>query len=156
MGQAGDERSDIYSLGAVLYQLVTGTLPFDADTSMGVVLKHINEPLRSARSVRHDLPVSIDRVITRAMAKDPAQRYQKAGEFAKDLRRAAAGQEVQPLPKEVTAVAPAPKIPAHPTPIPMTPTPPPWRRMEFSSALPTKGATLTRRPEYGEKAGICW
>jgi predicted Ser/Thr protein kinase len=95
LGQAGDERADIYSLGAVFYQLVTGCLPFDADTTMGVVLKHINDPPPPPTSINPDLPEGIEAVILRALAKDPEDRYQTAKEFIADLRRAMAGQPVE-------------------------------------------------------------
>ncbi|HEC34263.1 MAG TPA: hypothetical protein ENI37_06050 [Chloroflexi bacterium] len=142
LGQAGDERSDIYSLGIVLYQMITGVLPFDADTPMGVVLKHINEPLPSPRVVRPDLSVGLEQVLVRAMAKDPAQRYQTAAQFVADLRRAAAGQEIQPASLEATAVTPPldQTVPMRPTPPGMltpppspvpTPAPPPRRRMRW-------------------------
>jgi serine/threonine-protein kinase len=103
-GQAGDERADIYSLGVMLYQTLTGLLPFEADTPMGVVLKHINDPLPSPRDVRPDLPAGVEHVIWRAMAKDPDQRYQTAGDFVADLRRAAAGQAIAYPAQDATVV----------------------------------------------------
>jgi predicted Ser/Thr protein kinase len=101
MGQAGDERSDIYSLGVVLHQLVTGRLPFDADTPLGVALKHINAPLPPPTSVNPNLPPGIEAVIMRALAKDPDDRYQTAEEFATELKQAASGEHIEPPPKEL-------------------------------------------------------
>ncbi|MFN8596100.1 MAG: protein kinase [Anaerolineae bacterium] len=88
MGQPGDERSDIYSLGVMLYQLVVGRLPFDADTPLAVVLKHINEPLPLPQVLKPDLPDALNAVILKALAKDPNERYQKVAEMLTDLRRA--------------------------------------------------------------------
>src|SRR5690606_15446097 len=56
LGQPGDHRSDIYSLGVVFYQLVTGVLPFQAETPVAVVLKHVNEPLPNPRTINPDIP----------------------------------------------------------------------------------------------------
>jgi len=94
MGRPGDERSDIYSLAIVFYQMITGDLPFDAETSMGIILKHISEPPPSPRTLRPDLPEMVEQVLVRALAKDPAQRYQEVTEFVTDLQRAAAGETI--------------------------------------------------------------
>ena len=104
--QAGDERSDLYSLGVVLYQLVTGTLPYEADTPLGVILKHMNAPLTPPTVLDPSLPPCLEAVILRALAKDPANRYQTAREFAADLERCAAGEPVEPMSPEL-AMAPA-------------------------------------------------
>ena len=84
-GETGDARSDIYALGVLLYQLCTGRVPFDADTPYAIILKHITAPLPSPRSVRPDLPESIERVILKAMAKNPDDRFQSAGEMGRAL-----------------------------------------------------------------------
>jgi len=102
MGQPGDERSDIYSLGVMLYQLVLGRLPFDADTPLAVVLKHINEPLPLPRLLKPDLSDALNAVILKSLAKDPNERYQKVAELLADLRRAV-GMPVDETQSETTA-----------------------------------------------------
>jgi tRNA A-37 threonylcarbamoyl transferase component Bud32 len=88
MGQPGDERSDIYSLGVMLYQFVTARLPFEADTPLAVILKHINDPLPMPRQVNPEVPEAVERVILKAMARNPDDRYQHIGEMLNDLKRA--------------------------------------------------------------------
>jgi len=75
-GETVDERSDQYSLGAVLFLLTTGRLPYDADTPMGMVVKHIHDPLPRPRSINPYLPDAIEAVIQRAMAKQPQDRFE--------------------------------------------------------------------------------
>jgi serine/threonine protein kinase len=107
MGRPGDERSDIYSLAIVFYQLITGDLPFDAETSMGIILKHISEPPPSPRALRPDLPEMVEQVLVRALAKDPAQRYQVVTDFTIDLQRAATGQTITLPPLKEAEIAPS-------------------------------------------------
>lgn len=85
-------HSDIYALGAVLYELVTGCQPFRAENSVAVLRAIIEDPLPSPRELVPDLPVAIETIIMRAMAKDPRDRYSHAEVMAEDLRRFRRGQ----------------------------------------------------------------
>jgi serine/threonine protein kinase len=91
LGKALDGRSDIYSLGIMLYQLTTGSLPFDIKTPTEAVVKHIQETPPPARQLRPSLPPAIERVIEQAMAKRPEGRFQTGEELARALRQAARG-----------------------------------------------------------------
>ena len=90
-GDRGDERSDTYTLGVILYELVTGQLPFGADTPFGMLMMHLNEPVPPPRMGNPQLPEAVEPVILKAMAKAPQARYQTAGELAQALSRAVAG-----------------------------------------------------------------
>jgi serine/threonine protein kinase len=80
--------SDIYSLGVILYELLTGKAPFISDTPLALIQKHISEPLQYPGSLRTGLPLAVDAVVKKALAKEPAERYQSAGEMAQALSQA--------------------------------------------------------------------
>ena len=84
LGQAGP-LSDIYSLGVVLFELVTGSKPYTADTPMAIMLKQINDPPPLPRLLRPDLPAELENVLVKALAIKPEERYQSMAEFAADL-----------------------------------------------------------------------
>ncbi len=97
-GEPGDARSDIYALGVLLYQLCTGRVPFDADTPYAIILKHITAPLPPPRSICPDLLEAVERVILKALAKDPDDRFQSVDEMGRALRTAIEAPHAAPPP----------------------------------------------------------
>jgi eukaryotic-like serine/threonine-protein kinase len=81
-GQRGDQRSDLYSLGVVMYQIFTGWPPFRADTPLGLLFLHTGQAPQPPAEVNRDLPPEVDELILRCLAKDPAARFGSAGELA--------------------------------------------------------------------------
>jgi serine/threonine protein kinase len=88
-GLPGDGRTDLYSLGVTLYEMVTGQVPFQADSSMGVVVKHITQAPPPPRQFNTNLPEAVEQVILTALEKDPCQRFQSAEAMVAALVRAA-------------------------------------------------------------------
>ncbi|MEW6400390.1 MAG: serine/threonine-protein kinase [Chloroflexota bacterium] len=92
-GDAVDERSDIYSLGVLVYQMLTGRQPYVADTAKAITLKHLNEPIPEILKAAPDLPPEVDTIIKTAMAKDKDDRYPTALDLSRKLNLAAFGTE---------------------------------------------------------------
>ena len=97
-GEHVDARSDLYSTGCLLYELVTGAPPFVGDSPIAVAYQHVREDPVPPSEFDPSLPTDIDAVVLKAMAKNPANRYQSADEMREDLLRAVAGQPVEATP----------------------------------------------------------
>jgi|GEM_PF-1548535 len=94
-GKTPDKRSDLYSLGIVLYEMLTGTAPFKADNTLAVLYKHVHEPPPTISRVRPELSSAIQALVNKALAKDPEKRFQSAGEFIQALDRSLLGKSVE-------------------------------------------------------------
>ncbi len=150
-----DGRCDIYSLGVVLFEALSGELPFKADTPMGVAVAHINQPVPSLLERKPNLPVGFEAVIRKALDKDPSKRFQTADELARAISERGAGSAHATVgePMAGTVIEGAPGTVVEPvnysTPLPSQPKPVPAQtRMEdvprFSPAPPQKKSALPR------------
>ncbi len=122
-----DGRSDVYSLGVVVFEWITGWMPFQADTPVGLLLKQIQEPFPSPRRFRADIPPQIEAVIMRACAKNPSERFASAGEFFNAFSQALTGENTSPS-------SGYPAYPPPPNPQPTPPyiqQPPPYNPMPY-------------------------
>jgi serine/threonine-protein kinase len=132
--------SDLYAVGIVLYEMLTGKVPFTGDSAIEIAMKHLNELPKPPSKIRPEIPEDLDHVVLRALAKGPEDRYQTAEEFAEDLHRvesglppapetseaatallaapgATLGGTTQVLPTDATRIAPArPQAPGRPPP----------------------------------------
>ena len=136
-GSSGDHRSDIYSLGILLYEMVVGEAPYEADTPYGVMIKQANEPLPSPRQRNPELPLEVEAVLLKALAKEPDDRYQSAALLEGDLRMLPDFDSTIPLPASIkdSYIATGP---ATPTKVDLP---------SISGALPARA----NRPEEEEK-----
>ena len=137
-----DARTDVYALGVVLYEMLTGDRPFSSDSPIAILLKHVQAPVPSVAAARPDLPPAVDRVVQQALAKDPERRFQTAGALARAFREALA--EERGARSEERGEAPARSAPAEPRLDPHSPLPAPHTR-----PCPGCGASMPL------DAGIC-
>ena len=134
-GETIDARSDVYSAAVVIFEMLTGRLPFEAPSPMALIIKHVTDPPEPPTSFRPDIPAEVERVVLRALEKDPAKRYQNGTEFAAALRASvgdgadapafvtgsgeSAPAEPAPAPGPVDEPQAKRKIPAPPQPLKM-------------------------------------
>ena len=86
-GGYSDAKSDIYSLGVTLFEMLTGRVPFNGDTTVAIAIKHIQEPIPSVRKYVPDVPLSVEKIVLKCCQKSPDRRYQSASELIRDLKQ---------------------------------------------------------------------
>jgi serine/threonine-protein kinase len=144
-----DPRSDLYSLGIVLYELLTGKTPFDGETPVEIAMKHLSQAPKAPSKLRPDVPPELDMVVLRALSKNPDDRYQNADEMEADLERVARGRPIAATTvdsaTQVLRAAPAAAALAGATAATMIAPP--------STAAATPPPPVVEEEEYAEPAG---
>jgi serine/threonine-protein kinase len=124
-GAPVDQTSDLYSVGVVLYELLTGVVPFSGDTPVEIAMKHLSSVPEPPSAKRADVPRDLDMVVMRALAKEPSERYQSAEEMDADLRRINRGVAISPVTEEAATAIISRPPPAAVTEITSRPPRPP-------------------------------
>jgi len=105
MGEQVGPQSDLYSLGVVLFEMLTRELPYDAESPISLAMKHVNEPPRSPREANPEVPEPLDAITLKLLAKNPEDRYASATELANDLERVRSGLTPTAMDAERTTAA---------------------------------------------------
>jgi eukaryotic-like serine/threonine-protein kinase len=119
-GAPVDQTSDLYSVGVVLYELLTGVVPFSGDTPVEIAMKHLSAVPEPPSAKRAEIPRDLDLIILRALAKEPSERYQSAEEMDADLERVHRGAAVSPATEEAATAIISRPPPAPPSPTAIT------------------------------------
>ena len=106
-GKMVGPQSDLYSLGVVLFEMLTGRLPFEGESAIGVAIKHLQDEAPTVQSLRPEVPDSVNRIVERALSKDPADRYLTASAFRQDVSRVLYPQNQTPVAPIVPPSPPA-------------------------------------------------
>ena len=120
-GHAATSQSDLYSVGIILYELLTGRLPFDGESAVSIAVQHLNDPPPAIRSQRADVAPELDAAVMRSLEKDPAARWQDADEFIRALEGARGGLATQPLGQDTAAFVPVAPTEVAPATEPVAP-----------------------------------
>lgn len=116
-GEPCDGSSDIYSLGVVLYEMVTGRPPYVANTPYSMMMKQTTEPLPAPRALNPDLPAEVEDLLLTALAKEPAARFGDAADMARALSYTRTALRTDQTPEPATAAAPEPAVHIRPKPV---------------------------------------
>ena len=167
-GHRGDARADVYAFGCMLFESLTGDIPYPRDSNVAKMLAHANAPVPSLREARPDVPASLADVVGRCMAKDPAERYADAGAVARATTGAvgttpAEGTQQPTFQPEATVVtAPEPTVEPEPEPsspsrsLPSSPSRSPLRRPPTPRGRPPRARSIPPQPRSGSRSAPSW
>jgi serine/threonine protein kinase len=151
-----DGRSDIYALGAILFEMLTGRQPFESTTPMGVAVKHLTDPIPRLLNANSNAPIECQDVIDKAMAKDPKQRYQTAASMAQALAVIASRTKKNPVSlgdERTERITPVKPVRVHPSQIPPVSQAPVQRPAPIQPGTPPPPVFTPPPPASGISAG---
>ncbi len=154
-GSKIDSRSDIYSLGVVLFEMATGRVPFQAETPIAVVFKHVQDPLPPARSINPDLPEAVELVILKSLAKNPEDRYQTAADMVRAIQAAVPESQIFAAAAAATTISQKPAVePAPAAASSSSVSKPPEEPTPAGATLVEEGMTPTMMSSPKKRSGI--